>query len=115
MKYLRTRLDGNRVSVSFTPDGYADAIRDNVFVQPLEEDMDMGQFLDILEAPPDPGSVPYIQKQNSNLSEQFNALMDDVGRLPWAEEAFGKEPDAINFWMGDQRAVTSSKPFFKQI
>ena len=28
--------------------------------------------------------------------------------IPWATEAFGKSPDAINFWMGDSRAVTST-------
>ena len=28
---------------------------------------------------------------------------------PRASEAFGKDPDAVNFWMGDGRAVTSSK------
>ena len=36
-------------------------------------------------------------------------LMDDIKELEWAKEAFGKEPDAVNFWMGDQRAVTSSQ------
>ena len=28
--------------------------------------------------------------------------------IPWATKAFGKSPDAINFWMGDSRAVTST-------
>lgn len=27
--------------------------------------------------------------------------------IPWATEAFGKLPDAINFWMGDERSITS--------
>ena len=35
-------------------------------------------------------------------------MIDDTFELPWAKEAFGKEPDAINFWMGDGRAVTST-------
>jgi len=29
------------------------------------------------------------------------------GDIPWATESFGKQPDAVNLWMGDQRAVTS--------
>lgn len=32
--------------------------------------------------------------------------------LQFAEAAFNKRPDAINFWMGDERAVTSSIFFF---
>ena len=27
--------------------------------------------------------------------------------IDWASEAFGKRPDAVNFWMGDGRAITS--------
>ena len=50
----------------------------------------------------------YIQKQNSNLTDEWNAILDDVIEIPWATEAFGKAPDAINFWMGDSRAVTST-------
>ena len=34
--------------------------------------------------------------------------MDDIEEISWATEAFGKSPDAINFWMGDSRAVTST-------
>ena len=55
------------------------------------------------------GDVRYIQKQNSNLSDEFSALSEDVSEMAWASEAFGKDPDAVNFWMGDGRAVTSSK------
>jgi jumonji domain-containing protein 7 len=36
-------------------------------------------------------------------------LADDLNYslLNFAKEAFNKEPDAINFWMGDCRAITS--------
>lgn len=51
----------------------------------------------------------YIQKQNSNFTDEFKELQDDIdiNLLGFAREAFGKEPDAVNFWMGDERAVTS--------
>ncbi len=49
-----------------------------------------------------------MQKQNSNLSDEFSSLIEDVSELEWASEAFGKVPDAVNFWLGDGRAVTSS-------
>lgn len=60
------------------------------------------------------GPVPYIQKQNSNLTTDFNELMNDINMdtLRFAYEAFNKEPDAVNFWMGDERAITSSKWWF---
>jgi jumonji domain-containing protein 7 len=42
------------------------------------------------------------------LTDEFKSLIDDTVELTWAREAFGKPPDAINFWMGDARAVTST-------
>lgn len=54
--------------------------------------------------------ICYIQKQNSNLTEDFFELIKDIDAdIKWASEAFNKKPDAVNFWMGDERAVTSSK------
>lgn len=55
------------------------------------------------------GPVHYIQKQNSNLTEEHPELVDDLddSLLHFAKLAFNKEPDAINFWMGDSRAITS--------
>lgn len=54
--------------------------------------------------------IPYIQKQNSNLTEDFGELLSDVEpEVDFASQAFNKRPDAVNFWMGDERAVTSSK------
>jgi jumonji domain-containing protein 7 len=55
------------------------------------------------------GFVHYIQRQNSNLTEDFPELISDINTstLDFAREAFNKEPDAVNFWMGDERAITS--------
>lgn len=54
--------------------------------------------------------IAYIQKQNSNLTKEFPELLNDISaNVPWANEAFGSIPDAVNFWMGDERAVTSCK------
>lgn len=56
--------------------------------------------------------VFYIQKQNSNFTDEFPELICDAAPdIPWFTEALGKAPDAVNFWMGDDRAVTSSKLF----
>lgn len=52
----------------------------------------------------------YIQKQNSNLTTDFEELLCDIElEIDWASEVFDKKPDAVNFWLGDNRAITSSK------
>ncbi|KAF9931799.1 JmjC domain-containing protein 7 [Mortierella alpina] len=52
--------------------------------------------------------VRYIQLQNGNLMTEYQELMDDVPvDIPFASEALGKLPDAVNFWYGDERSSTS--------
>ena len=104
----REKLQNQKLTVSMTPNGYADAICDNLFVMPHEEQMTMSEILDHLDQSDPDRPVCYVQKQNSNLTDEFSVLLGDVEELSWAREAFGKEPDAVNFWMGDQRAITSS-------
>ena len=96
------------VKVAVTPNGYADAIFEGKFVMPHEEEMTFKNFIDVIENPSKYDGIYYIQRQNSNLSEEMGELLDDVKELNWAREAFGKSPDAVNFWMGDSRAVTST-------
>jgi uncharacterized protein YjaZ len=48
------------------------------------------------------------QQQNSNLTEEFPVLLQDVdAQLEFAAEAFGAAPDAVNLWIGDQRSETT--------
>lgn len=106
--YLRTKIGNVSVTVAVTPNGLADAVHGSLFVTPEERVMKFGNFLDILEGPEHSEAVFYIQKQNSNFTDEFVTLADDVERdVAWATAAFGKVPDAVNFWMGDGRAVTS--------
>ena len=102
--------------MAVTPNGYADAIakertlsgtgNKEFFVMPEERSMSINQFLDTLENPSH--DVFYIQRQNSNF-EDFSELWRDIdSHISWASEAFSTKPDAVNFWMGDSRAVTSS-------
>lgn len=75
---------------------------------PAEENMKMSQFLKSLKEQKD-NFICYIQKQNSNLNN-FEEIINDVPTdIPWASAAFDMKPDAVNFWMGDSRAITSSK------
>ncbi|XP_077302822.1 jumonji domain containing 7 [Arctopsyche grandis] len=111
--YFRKIMPNKNVKVALTPNGYADGIaydpdtKQEYFVVPYEQEMAMSEFLNYLDEKR-PGFIPYIQTQNSNLTEDFEELMNDVNLdIDKATEAFGKRPDAVNFWMGDSRAITS--------
>lgn len=104
------------VTVAITPNGLADGLATNYdgkeyFVMPLEKEMPMADFLDTLDNRTP--LIHYIQKQNSNFTDDFSELCGDidVSLLGFSAEAFNKQPDAVNFWMGDERAVTSSNVF----
>ncbi|XP_038078293.1 bifunctional peptidase and (3S)-lysyl hydroxylase Jmjd7-like [Patiria miniata] len=113
--YLRDKIGDKTVTVAVTPNGLADAVYQDKFVMPEERLMPFRSFLDIVEGKSplsqQAGSrsgVFYVQKQNSNLLSEFRDIIDDVEtELPWASEALGKRPDAVNFWMGEAKAVTS--------
>ncbi|GAB6022240.1 hypothetical protein CHUAL_006371 [Chamberlinius hualienensis] len=106
--YLKAKIGNKQVTVAVTSNGLADAVYEGNFVMPYEEMMDMSKLIDILSGSVDYDGIVYIQKQNSNLLEEFSDLLSDVDKdIKWASEALGNEPDAVNFWMGDSRAVTS--------
>lgn len=75
---------------------------------PEEQMMSMSQFIEKLDYKDDK-QVLYLQTQNSNLSKDFPELCDDydLDTLYFATEAFNKQPDAINLWIGEDRAITS--------
>ena len=106
--YLRKKIGHRTVTVAVTPNGYADAVVGEKFVMPEEREMTFSEFLDILEGKIQDRGIYYVQKQNSNLTDEFQELLDEsASDISWATEAFGKRPDAVNFWMGDKRAITS--------
>lgn len=61
---------------------------------PEERTMSMSSFLDIIEENADEReekSIFYIQKQNSNLTDEFAELLTDIDSdLEWGTQAFGK-------------------------
>jgi len=60
-------------------------------MKPAEKVMQFNEFLDILERKRRLEGVAYIQKQNSNFTDEFGELSQDVEmNLDWATEAFGK-------------------------
>ena len=106
-EYLEETIGDNEVTVSITPNGLADAVVDNKFLLPYENKIKLRDVLCELQNP-DPSRVLYLQRQNSSLTEEFSSLMGDIdGELEWASAAFGTSIDAINFWLGDGRAISS--------
>lgn len=112
--YMCNKYGDKEVVVAVTPNGYADAVafdtetHQEYFVMPEERKMKFSDFWKALEHPDKYSGVYYLQRQNSNLTEEFPELLEDIERhIPWATEAFGTDPDAVNFWAGDSRAVTS--------
>ncbi len=55
--------------MSLTPDGFADSVKGEFFVQPDEVKTSITRFLDHEEH--FSGAVPYIQHQNSSLTEEM--------------------------------------------
>ena len=112
-EYLAQATMDSEVTVTVTPNGYADSPLGDMFMMPEERRMKMSDFFERLNSPSD-NEVFYIQKQNSNLTDEFKDIFKDVdSEISWASEAFGKKPDAINIWIGDERAVTSSKRYLE--
>lgn len=108
--YFRNKIGNKVVTVSVTPNGYADAVNEGYFAMPEERKMMMSSFLDILEGKSSDAhcGVFYIQAQNSNMTTEFSEIIEDIAQdISFVTEALGKCPDAVNFWMGDGKAVTS--------
>lgn len=87
----RATVGSTEVSVSVTPDGYADAVRGDRFVMPAERHLPLSCVLDVLEGRAQHPGVLYVQKQCSNLSIELPQLLPDLEpHVPWASEALGK-------------------------
>ncbi|OTA04274.1 hypothetical protein A9Z42_0048640 [Trichoderma parareesei] len=118
--YLRTALEGQSVNVAVTPFGNADAPtfspqhNATVIAKPHEETQQFDDFFTyIIQQETDPAfpldsEVRYAQTQNDNLRDEYLPLYPDAQRdIPFARIALGKEPDAINLWIGNSRSTTA--------
>ncbi|GCC43457.1 hypothetical protein chiPu_0027505 [Chiloscyllium punctatum] len=88
---VREVVGKHRVSVAVTPNGYADAVYEGRFVMPEERQMPFNDFLDIIERKRAASGVFYVQKQCSNLTEEFPQLLQDIEpHITWMSEALGE-------------------------
>ena len=95
--FSREKVGTTEVTVAVTPNGHADAVNGNKFVMPEERMMTFGDFLDIIstsDISSKPPGVFYVQKQNSNMTDEFKELLEDVEEeISWASQALSM----INF------------------
>ncbi|TIB06402.1 hypothetical protein E3P96_00466 [Wallemia ichthyophaga] len=109
-EYLSNSVQGD-IEIATTPYGNADALvevgDDVFFVEPLNQHISMGDFLQTLHNKKD--DVVYLQSQNGNLAfDEFLKLGRDVpASIAQMEDIMGSKPDAVNVWMGGPESVTS--------
>jgi len=97
--FYRKTVGDKEVTVAVTPNGYADAITEGKFVLPEQRMMKMSRFLDIIEAPGSTSGVFYVQKQNSNLTDEFQNIIADVdSNISWGSEAFSTKTFLLIFF-----------------
>lgn len=98
---------------------------EEMFVKPLEQRMNMRKFFQYLRSakratvgyrecnldptPPQCGTgIPYLSHQNDNLRDELPSLAEDVPPVvDFVKGALQNDPDAVNLWIGDGRAVSS--------
>ena len=102
-------LNNSVVSVDATPNGRADAISDDskYFVLPEERKMKFPDFVKLFSNR-EKHEVLYLQHQNSSFTTEFSILSKDIDlEIDFAREAFAAKPDNVNFWLGENRSITT--------
>jgi len=119
VSYLLSVMGDQKVQVALTPLGNADSplmTEDGmIFVKPYEAEEAFHKVLTAVQAremekslADIKGPVCYAQTQNDNLRNEYGSLFTDVPTsIPFARIALQKEPDAINFWMGNSHSTTA--------
>ncbi|CUA70088.1 hypothetical protein RSOLAG22IIIB_00434 [Rhizoctonia solani] len=106
--HLVTAMRDRKVTIAVTPNGRADALHTlpngaRYFVEPHTEQMTMEELFQAIQK-----SERDAFNEHASDSELSPELLADVPReIPWASEALGRTPDAVNVWIGGSRSVTS--------
>ena len=115
--HLAAVMHDTPVNVAITPHGNADSILHlsdarALFVKPFEHSEPFHRAMASIAAqatdPAYSGPTRYLQTQNDNLRGEYATLFGDVPKtIPWARIALDREPDAINFWLGNNASTTA--------
>ena len=98
-----------RLSVSLTPNGYADAVTNGRFAQPMIETWTLARLMDNINNR-DKHCVAYYSAQNSCFTKECESLASDVDDtiVLFARDGLGVNETAVNLWIGDERSITTS-------
>ncbi|KAG2680038.1 hypothetical protein I3843_11G079300 [Carya illinoinensis] len=114
--YLTRALSSAHVSLHLTPNGRADA------AVPINSDdpstlcfasahalrMPFPEALNLIVNPHSTNFVAYAQQQNDCFRSEYSALAQDCdAHIPWATDALGCLPEAVNLWVGNHLSETS--------
>ncbi|KAL2348737.1 hypothetical protein Fmac_002737 [Flemingia macrophylla] len=110
--YLSETLSDATVSLHLTPTGAADALaplRSSLcFASASVRRLPFPQALRLIAASNPPNMVAYAQQQNDCFRSEYSSLAADCDpHLPWASEAVGSDPEAVNLWIGNRHSRTS--------
>ncbi|KAF2429189.1 phospholipase A2 [Tothia fuscella] len=115
--YLKEVMCGQMVNVAITPLGNADSVVETrggelQFVKPYETEEPFNEVLEKIQRREHDSEnkepVRYAQTQNDNLRNEYESLFSDVPKsIPFARIALQKEPEAINFWLGNSHSITA--------
>ncbi|XP_019055468.1 PREDICTED: jmjC domain-containing protein 7 isoform X2 [Nelumbo nucifera] len=107
------------VSVHLTPDGRADALVPrpddpsslcfaSAHVERMPFDLALKHISNSSSGSISKPFVAYAQQQNDCFRSEYSALSPDVeSHIPWATEALGCFPEAVNLWIGNHLSETS--------
>ncbi|KAK4401023.1 Bifunctional peptidase and (3S)-lysyl hydroxylase Jmjd7 [Sesamum angolense] len=113
--YLRTTLSTTSVSLHLTPTGKADSLAPHptspppsASPQPHVQKLPFPEALDAVLASGEEKTVAYLQQQNDCFRSEYGVLAGDCEEhIPWASEALGCSPEAVNLWVGNHLSETS--------
>lgn len=117
--YLTDALQDQQITVAVTPLGLqADAVSTlsdgvSTFVEPHEMKTSMQEFLRLLESQHEPAQGAlraqyYAQFQNSSLTAEYPALLNDIAEHAFAHDVFSSNtPEAVNLWIGRSQSISS--------
>ncbi|XP_027084090.1 lysine-specific demethylase JMJ32 [Coffea arabica] len=122
--YLQETLKSSPVSLHLTPTGRADSLiphpHSNRSSSPLvfaSAHVEKVPFSTALKRVSESSTctekgakrcVGYLQEQNDCFRNEYGDLSQDCDdHIPWASEALGCLPEAVNLWIGNQLSVTS--------
>ncbi|KAJ0248307.1 2-oxoglutarate [Hirschfeldia incana] len=111
--YLSEALSNDSVSLHLTPNGRADAVtpistgEDLCFASSHVENLPFPEALHAVRGSSS-SKVGYLQQQNDCFRTEYSNVASDCdGDVPWATEALGCSPEAVNLWIGTDLSVTS--------